>query len=539
MADKNSIDYHFHSKKTKAHARQVERQVKNRQKAIRKKEESEWTDISPQEDQGVEACKKLFPAIEMLRDPQGLAETVFKKLRSSGSIKYETKLLMMNFVTRLVGNHELLVLPLYPFLQKYMGGQQRNVTALLAYTVQACHEQVPPDEIHGILKTIAHNFIAERNSEEQMAVGINAARAICFRVPSVLSLEEDNDHSAMALDVQAFARDLAAYSNHRDRSVAIAGKSWTNFIRETFPGLLQGKHRGLQGTALHKSGTKPLRYGQSKVAAGVEGADLLAEYEAKKALKKRQGGGTGESDTSDDNDDSEGEWEEVMKGGDGEEAPEQEGEEEEEIDEEEEEIEGEEDEDEEAPTLVNLDKESGESNNQVEWSKMSEEDRDKLKQEMSANRIFSTKDFEKMRKLVARENRLKRDPREVARRKRAIARGQGEYGDLSDDSDSDEDAPVKISGAVNPEDIMANSRKKRQNKAERLEKALAGREKFEAKQRDGGSTNIEKKRAKNFLMTKYSREARIKGNGKGGLSKKRKDVKKQLTHEAKKRRRKV
>ena len=100
----------------------------------------------------------------MLNDPQGLAETVFKRLKSSGHSAYtfEVKLLMINFITRLVGNHELLILPLYPFLQKYLGGHQRDVTAILAYTVQACHEYVPPDEINGLLKTIAHNFITER-----------------------------------------------------------------------------------------------------------------------------------------------------------------------------------------------------------------------------------------------------------------------------------------------------------------------------------------------------------------------------------------
>ncbi|KAL7557979.1 hypothetical protein ACA910_021107 [Epithemia clementina (nom. ined.)] len=557
MDAKNSIDYHSFAKKTKANTRHVERQLKNRQKARRKKEESEWTDISPDEDKGVEAAKKLFPAIELLRNPQGLAESVFKRLRNSGSIKYDTKILMVNFITRLVGNHHLLLLPLYPFLQKYMGGQQRNVTAVLAYTVQACHEYVPPDEVYGILKTIAHNFIAERCSEEQMAVGINAARAICARVPAVLSVEESKEsQGAAAMDIEAFVRDLAAFSNHRDRSVSIAGRGWTNFIRETCPSLLQGKSRGLKGTALHKAGAKPLRYGQSKVASGVEGSDLLAEYEAKKAARKEKSG-AGESD-----DESEDDWEDVEDededlaeeeecaddDDEGDERADQVGknqaddndsvDEDEDIDETAAECEVEESDEEEAPTLVNLDNvfntKDGKAK-QLDLSKMTVEQREKLKQDISSNRIFTVKDFEKMRKLVERENRAKRDPREAARRKRAIARGE-EFDDLSSD-DSDAEEPIKISGVVNPEDIMAQARRKRQTKAERLEKTLAGRKKFEAKEREGGSTNVEKKRRKNFLMSKYSADARTKVNSKGGLSKKR--VKKQLTHEAKKRRRKL
>ena len=172
----NQINYHQHARKTKGNRRRVSKQIKQRKKAQQKREIGEdWMTL--EDDRGVEASKKLYPAIEMLRDPQGLAEAVLKRLRS-GSNKYEVKILMMNFVTRLVGNHELLLLPLYPFLQRYMGGHQRDVTAVLAYAVQACHEYVPPDEVYGILKTIAHNFITERCSEEQMAVGINAARAI-------------------------------------------------------------------------------------------------------------------------------------------------------------------------------------------------------------------------------------------------------------------------------------------------------------------------------------------------------------------------
>jgi protein SDA1 len=534
--ESQKIDFHRFSRKTKTRVRQVARQVKNRQKQQRKHEAAttdEWMDI--RDDEGVETAKKLYPAIELLRDPQGLAETILKKLRTPKSIPYKVKLLMMNFVTRLVGNHELVLLSLYPFLQKYMGGHQRDVTAVLAYCVQACHESVPPDEVYAILKTIAHNFITERCSEEQMAVGINAVRAIFGRVPAALSLEESRESSGTtAFDVEAFTRDIAAYSNHRDRSVSIAGKGFTNFIRETYPTLLQGKDRGLKGTALHRAKAKPMRYGERKVSSGVEGADLLIEYESRKAahLKKKMENPDGESD--EDDDDDEGEFEE-----------EEEEEEEEGGEEEEEEVDMASDEEEEAPELVLVDNadttKEGEDEDEekvLDLSKLTPEEREKLKQDVSSTRIFSTADFLKMRKLVERENRAKRDPREAARRKRAIARGQ-EFEELSgEDSDGDsEDDEIHIKGAVNPGDIMGAASKKRKSKFEKLTKVLAGREKFENKQRAGGSTNTEKKRKKNFLMSKSSKGARTKGRGKGGLSEQR--GKPQFGHEAKKRRRKA
>ena len=136
-------------------------------------------------------------------------------------------------------------------------------------------------------------------------------------------------------------------------------------------------------------------------------------------------------------------------------------------------------------------------------------------------------------------------PREAARRKRAIARGQG-FDELSEDdfdadSDDEEDA-IRIKGAVNPDTIMAEAKRKRKSKAERLQKVLAGREKFEANDRAGGSTNTEKERKKNFLMSKSSKRARSKGRGKGGLAQKRGRGgmgKTQMYQEAKKRRRKL
>jgi protein SDA1 len=510
------INYHSFSRKTKNRTNHVKRQIKNRNREQRKREGADTDDwIDVRDDEGVDAAKKLYPAIELLRDPQGLAEAVLKRLKNpKASIPYKNKLLMMNFVTRLVGNHELLLLNLYPFLQKYMGGQQRDVTGILAYAVQACHESLPPDEVYGILKTIAHNFVTERCSEEQMAVGINAIRAICARTPSVLSI--DDSQSAMettAFDVEAFVRDIAAFANHRDRSVSIAGKSYQNFIRATHPSLLQGKNRGLKGTALHKANARPMRYGELKVNYGVEGADLLLEYEAKKAAWDREQErleveGGGDSDIEEDE-----EIEEAMN--------------------DEEPVEDDDEEDEEAPDLIVVDPkesndedckttdENGDEEDVLDLSKMTQEERNKLKQEISSTRIFTASDFVKMRKLVEREERARRDPREAARRKRAIAQGR-EFDELSeDDWDSDgdsDDEGVRIKGAVNPDMIMAEAKRKRKSKAERLQKVLAGREKFESNQRAGGSTNTEKERKKNFLMSKSSKRARSKGRGKGGLT---------------------
>ena len=542
---KNEIDYHLHSRKTQSRLRHVKRQVKNRTKHQKKREGMDglnWLETVA-EDKGAQEAKKLYPAIELIHDPQGLAESVFQRVRSAGkAYKYETKLLMINLITRLVGNHELILLPLYPFLQKYMGGHQRDVTAILAHSVQACHEQIPPEEVYGLLKTIAHNFITERCSEEQIAVGINAARAICARVPTVMSVEESNASSgSTVMDIEAFARDLSGFSNHRDRSVSIAGKGWTNFVREVNPGLLQGKNRGLKGSALHKHGEKPRRFGDNKVSVGVAGADLLVEYESQKAahLKRKEAeiaaGKTGEEDdgwVECEAEDSDEEAPELMKldPADAKSPAKSEGDDDdEEADEEAEGGEDEEEEDEEGDKDV------------IDLSKMTPEERDALRSKVSATRVFTAADFDKMRKLVEREQRAKRDPREAARRKRALLKGDGFEelsGDDGPDEESDEEDNIRVTGRVTEVDIMATATKKRQSKAERLGKVLAGREKFESNGRTGGSTNIEKKRKKNFVMSKFSFETRSKGKGKSNRTEKKTGKNMNANHDSKKRRRK-
>ena len=482
-------------------------------------------------DYGVEAARNLYPAIELLHDPQGLAESVLKRIQKTGAngFRFEHKVLAINFVTRLVGNHELILLSLYPFIRRYLDGSQRDVTQILAYCVQSCHDTVPPEEIHGLLKTISHNFITERCSGEQIAVGINACRSICARAPSCLAEDDSIESGSIAADPEAFARDLASYAKHRDRSVAVAGRTWTNFIRQTHPSLLQGKDRGKAGAALHRAGEKPLRYGEQRISAGVEGADLLVEYEAKKATYLKNKEERGGDSSEDESEDSEMDEDKV----DGDEITESD--------------------DEKAPRLVPVKVVDGKivpdtskkvEDDTIDLSKMTREERAALKQEISSTRVFTTSDFEKMRKLVEREERVKRDPRAAARLKRRRAQGK-DFEELSDDNsdiDSDEEDRIHVKGAVNATDLMAESKKKRANKIERLEKILSGRSKFEHNNREGGSTNTEKKRNKNFLMTKFSFANRTKQGSKetarrGTLKKTKQHA--QNKQESKKRRRKL
>lgn len=104
-----------------------------------------------------------------------------------------------------------------------------EVTKMLLYIAQASHELVPPDTLEPIIKTLANNFITERNSSDVMAIGLNAVREICSRCPYAMNKE--------------LLLDLAMYKNYKDRSVMMAAKSLIHLYRISLPNMLKKKDR--------------------------------------------------------------------------------------------------------------------------------------------------------------------------------------------------------------------------------------------------------------------------------------------------------
>ena len=250
-ASSMTVDEHKHSKKTKSRARDTAKQeaAKKRKMAAA----AAGNGHTP-----------LFPALMMIRDPQSLAEKLFRKLRASNE-GFDVRLIMMNTVSRLIGCHQLVLLSFYGFVQRYLSNHQKEVTQILAFLVQAVHPLVPPDELVPVVKSIAFNFIAERCSDEVVAVGLNAVREVMSRAPAVL----------LEADMADLMQDLVMYTRAHDKSIKMAARSLINLVRECHPTLLRGKDRG-KG---HDKGAEPMAYGATEVFSSVEGAELLDAYE--------------------------------------------------------------------------------------------------------------------------------------------------------------------------------------------------------------------------------------------------------------------
>lgn len=87
----------------------------------------------------------------------------------------------------LLGIHRLQTLGFYSYLHKYLQPKQREVTRILLYAAQACHDRVPTDIVHDLVYCIAQNFVSDRNSPEAMTVGLNAIREVFVNVPEAAS----------------------------------------------------------------------------------------------------------------------------------------------------------------------------------------------------------------------------------------------------------------------------------------------------------------------------------------------------------------
>ena len=251
-----------------------------------------------------------FSAFHLLHDPQGFAESLFAKhLQGSKSrLKLEQKLLVLQLVTRLVGLHKLTILNLYSFFLKHLTPRQSSVTSFLASLAQATHSLVPPELLEPLVVKIANEFVSEASASEVASSGLNAIREICVRQPLAI-----ND---------ALLQDLVMYRKSKDKGVMMAAKGLLGLYRDVRPELLKKRDRGKDAAlGLQSRERKELRFGEEPPGE-IEGLELLEKWKqeqanAKNARKELQShrvdGEPGESDASseqivEDEDDNDG-WE--------------------------------------------------------------------------------------------------------------------------------------------------------------------------------------------------------------------------------------
>ena len=197
-----------------------------------------------------------FTAIQLLADPQGFVEKVYERL-NRGAEPFDTRLVLMQVISRTIGVHQLLLLNLYPLLQRYMQPHQRNVTVILASLVQACHQGVPPDVLDPVLRQLLDSFISDKSRPEVMTVGLKTVREMAMRCPLLLGKD--------------LLSDLVEYKKYKDKGVSSAARSLISLYRDIAPHMLHKKERG-KGADMNATIAD---FGFAAPATRVDGAELL------------------------------------------------------------------------------------------------------------------------------------------------------------------------------------------------------------------------------------------------------------------------
>lgn len=237
-----------------------------------------------------------FSALHLLHDPQGFAETLFSRHVQNSKLKLslESKLLVLQLVSRLVGLHKLTVISLYSYLLKYLTPRQNSVTSFLAILAQATHNLVPPDVLEPLIQKIANEFVSEASASEVAAAGLNAIREVCARQPLAMS--------------DTLLQDLVMYRKSKDKGVQMAARGLLSLYREVGAELLKKRDRGKDATiALIAGGTKEQRFGEEAVGE-IQGIDLLEQWKAEERRKRREAAGLPADVATDDEDDEAENW---------------------------------------------------------------------------------------------------------------------------------------------------------------------------------------------------------------------------------------
>ncbi|RKF81509.1 Protein SDA1 [Golovinomyces cichoracearum] len=238
-----------------------------------------------------------FSAFHFLHDPQSFAETLFSKhlQNTKSKLNLEQKLLVLQLVSRLVGLHKLSIISLYSYFTKYLTPRQPSVTSFLASLAQATHSLVPPDALEPLVQKIANEFVSEASACEVASAGLNAIREICIRQPLAMS--------------DVLLQDLVMYRKSKDKGTMMAAKGLLSLYREVGADLLRKKDRGKAATIGIKAGTiKERRFGE-EVVGNIEGIELLEEWKKEERKRKRNEKGLA---TDDENSDSDSEAEEAL-----------------------------------------------------------------------------------------------------------------------------------------------------------------------------------------------------------------------------------
>ncbi|KAK3716952.1 Severe Depolymerization of Actin [Vermiconidia calcicola] len=235
-----------------------------------------------------------FSALHLLHDPQGFAEKLFQQhLQPSQPqvrLNLEQKLLVLQLVSRLVGLHKLTLIPLYSYFIKYLTPRQPSVTSFLASLAQSTHNLVPPDVLEPLVQKIANEFVSEAAAAEVASAGLNGIREVCVRQPLAMN--------------ETLLQDLVQYRKSKDKGVQMAARGLLSLYRDVGAEMLKKRDRGREAALkLRASDGQGARFGQVE-GGEIEGLELLEKWKEEQGLDAEEDEAKGWENWDAESDDS-------------------------------------------------------------------------------------------------------------------------------------------------------------------------------------------------------------------------------------------
>lgn len=260
--------------------------VNKQSKKARRKLDKAAATVKKKEKKKNQPHQLNFSALHLLHDAQSFAEDLFTRhLQNTRSkLNLDQKLQVLQLVSRLIGLHKLTVISFYSYFLKYLTPRQPSVTSFLASLAQATHNLVPPDVLEPLVQKIANEFVSEAAAGEVAAAGLNAIREICVRQPLAMN--------------ETLLQDLIQYKKSKDKGVTMAARGLLGLYRQVGADMLKKRDRGKDATINIKSGEQTQHRFGEEAAGEIEGLELLESWKEEERLRK--GLAEGEDDDEED-----------------------------------------------------------------------------------------------------------------------------------------------------------------------------------------------------------------------------------------------
>lgn len=263
------------------HKQKIKHSTKKRTRVLKRVVKTTKNKLDPDRKEKMAMQRQDIDPMRLLRDPQSFGEKLFSALQRTTE-RFEVRLLFLSVIARVVAEHQVVILQLYPYLERFLQPSQIQAPTLLALASTCVHPLVPPDAVEPLVRSIANHFVNDRSQPDAITIGLNTIREICKRQP--LAMSED------------LLRDLVEYRSMRgERGIIMAARSLIQLYRQVDPTMLPPKLR-----AGHEVTQKP-QFGAPRANLEIPGLEGL--YSDKDEGEEGEGGGERDLKNNDGDDD--------------------------------------------------------------------------------------------------------------------------------------------------------------------------------------------------------------------------------------------